>query len=303
MENKKLRMPCLVAGCLIICILFILFFKLYKNLWFSPQPEQMYPIDRQVSYSFTIKNTTNRVIEKAEFWAYAPVKQTATQVCRKIKSSHEYDLITDSLGNQILHYIFNLIPPYGSKIITITADLKLSNKSNKIKTGDPKSFLKPEKYIEINHPDIIKAAEKLKTADTLEIVRKTFEWVSRNMVYSGYSGKSRGALYALKHKKGDCTEYMYLFAALCRANNIPARCVGGYICPGNSILKPSGFHNWAEIFHDGVWKNVDPQKKVFMENQSHYISTQIVDDFSEDSTKGFHRFRFKGRGLRVKMNG
>jgi hypothetical protein len=38
-----------------------------------------YSILRQIQYSFTLQNKTNRLLEKAEFWTYAPVKQTATQ--------------------------------------------------------------------------------------------------------------------------------------------------------------------------------------------------------------------------------
>jgi hypothetical protein len=279
----------------------ILFFIVGKRDSALPKQKQTYPISRQISYSFTIKNTTNRVIENAEFWCFAPVKKTATQVCRTITSSHGYNLVTDSFGNQILHYTLDLMPPYGSKIITVTANLNLSDSFNTIDAGDLKLFLKPRKYMETDHPDIIRTAEKFTTPDTLETARKAFDWIAGNLKYAGYISRDRGALYALKNKKGDCTESMYLFAAFCRVNNIPARCMGGYTCRENAILKPSGLHNWAEMFHGGTWKLVDPQKKAFMKNLSHYIATRIIDESLDK--KRFQRFRFKGQGLRVKMNG
>ena len=111
----------------------------------------------------------------------------------------------------------------------------------------------------------------------------------------------RGALYALKYKKGDCTEYMHLFAALCRVNNIPARGIGGYICRGNCILKPSGYHNWAEFYDAGTWYSVDPQNKVFMKNSSDYIAMRIIGDTTGNPMGTYHRFRFKGEGLAVRM--
>ena len=46
--------------------------------------------------------------------------------------------------------------------------------------------------------------------------RPIFQWVSQNVKDDGYSAKDRGALYALTNRKGDCTEFMYLFVALCR---------------------------------------------------------------------------------------
>lgn len=265
--------------------------------------ENTYPIDRQINYSFTLKNKSSKAIKNAEFWTYAPVKQTSTQICETIKSSHGYEMILDDYGNQILYYVFDVIPPYGSKIITITANVKLSENSNLIVANDTSLYLKPEKHIESDNPIIVKTAEKFKNPDILKTIKKTFEWVSVSIKYAGYISRDRGALYAMKNKKGDCTEYMYLFAALCRANQIPAKCVGGYICQGNSILKPSAYHNWVEVFNKGRWKIADPQKKVFFENQSHYISMRIIGKVKENYMRNFHRFRFHGKGLTVQMNG
>lgn|GEM_PF-6200965 len=69
--------------------------------------ESAYTIPRQIQYSFTLQNKTAQVIENAEFWTYAPVKQTAHQRCDQIKSSHPYRLTNDSLA--IRFYILLLI--------------------------------------------------------------------------------------------------------------------------------------------------------------------------------------------------
>jgi len=135
----------------------------------------------------------------------------------------------------------------------------------------------------------------LKTAENI------FNWVANNVKYSGYLSNDRGALYALSHKKGDCTEYMYLFTALCRASKIPARCIGGYICRKNSVLRPNGYHNWSEFYQDSTWRVVDPQNKNFMKDPSHYIAMKVFGSSSESSMGGYHRFRFKGDGLKVRM--
>jgi hypothetical protein len=46
------------------------------------------------------------LLKQAEFWTYGPVKQTATQRCVNLEASHEYQLIRDNLGNQILYFTF-----------------------------------------------------------------------------------------------------------------------------------------------------------------------------------------------------
>lgn len=106
----------------------------------------------------------------------------------------------------------------------------------------------------------------------------------------------------MRNKQGDCTEFMYLFAALCRGNGIPSRGMGGYICRENTILRPNDYHDWAEFYEDGAWNIADPQKNVFMQNQFHYIAMRIVGESSINPMEEFRRFRFEGDGLIVKMN-
>ena len=261
-----------------------------------------YSIPRKIQYSFTVQNTTNHLLKKAELWTYAPVKQTATQRCVSIQASHPYQQITDNLGNQILHFSFKNLPPYSTKIITIKANLNVSDISNPIDESNKEIYLQPEKYLESDNPEIILAAKKLTSSDPLKTAQNTFRWVSEHIKYTGYLSKNLGALYALKHKKGDCTEFMYLFAAICRANRIPSRCIGGYVVKNDSILKPNGYHNWAEFYEDGEWKISDPQNKVFMQNLSHYIAFNMINRESKDPMDEFSRFRFMGDGLKVKMN-
>jgi len=95
---------------------------------------------------------------------------------------------------------------------------------------------------------------------------------------------------------------MHLFVALCRANKIPARCIGGYVRRENATLKPADYHNWAEFYQDGAWRIADPQRKLFMRNQSHYVAMQVIAESSENPMGNYHRFRFSGNGLKVIMN-
>jgi transglutaminase-like putative cysteine protease len=271
----------------------------------SSRPEAFYPIKRVVQYGYTLQNETNRLLEKAEFWTYAPVKQTATQRCENLEGSHPYELITDDLGNQILHFTLANLPPHGARIVMIKAELSLSETPRKPFPQQADGFLQPEKYIEADHPEILQLARKLKAPKTETTVRNIFDYVAGNIRYTGYVRNDQGALYALRKKQGDCTEYMYLFTALCRANQIPARGLGGYVCKGDAVLKASDYHNWAEFYQDGIWRLADPQKKVFMQNPSQYIAMRVIADATDEAKNPmgtFHRFRFVGDGLKVRMN-
>ena len=69
---------------------------------------------------------------------------------------------------------------------------------------------------------------------------------------------------------------MDLSVALCRANGIPARRIGGYICPESAVLKARDYHNWGEFYEGGTWQLADPQNNVLMQNQDDYIAMRII---------------------------
>ena len=261
-----------------------------------------YSIPKQIQYSFTLQNKSNHVIKQAELWAFAPVKQTARQQCQKIQSNHAYELLTDDSGNQVLHFTFENIAPFDTRVVTIKANLLVSATANPIPSIPLSRDLKPQKYIESDHPAINRLAHKLQAADASRTIEEIYRWVAGNVRYGGYAGRDRGALYALEHKKGDCTEYANLFVALCRANGIAARPIGGYVCSHSCVLKSRDYHNWSEFYEDGTWKLADPQSRVPTKNETDYIAMRIIHKPEDDPIGLYNRFRFKGAGLEVKMN-
>ncbi len=297
---KKARFGIII--CVFVLCLGCLFVIVKYANWFG-LPEPSYPISRHIEYSFTIQNKTNRLVRDAEFWTYAPLRQTSSQQCNHVEASHSFEVIFDSLGNQILHFKFHSFPPYATKIITIKADVMLSDTPNRVFLKDPDKHLGAQEFCETEDSEIIEVASNLAESGVMKTAENVLEWVGENVQYAGYLRQARGALYALKNEKGDCTEFMYLFAALCRASDIPTRCIGGYIVKQNAVLKARGFHNWAEFYEKGSWRLADPQHRVFAKNQSQYIGMTIIGD-SEDSPMGNNnRFRLAGDGLTAKMNG
>ena len=286
---------------IIVCYLFLASSAL-SNPGIEALPPRTCTNTVKIIWSFTIENKTSRAVQNAEFKTFGPVKETVTQICRRIISSHPYEIITDSLGNQVLVYSFDEIAPYASKIISIMAELGISGSPKPEACRNMSFWLGPDPYVESDDLRIIKQAKALKQQDSVQTIHSIFKWVSGNLKYTGYISRPRGALYALTHKKGDCTEFMHLFVALCRANHIPARAMAGYICPGNNRLRPSGYHNWAEV-HDGkTWQIADPQRGVLFSPSSGYIAMQIFGENPDALEYTFERFVVKGDGLSVTMN-
>ena len=256
----------------------------------------------RIQYGFTLENTTNRMIEKGELWTYAPLPQTATQSCGTVDASHPYRLLRDDLGNRILHFTLRDLPPFSVTIITIKADLVFTDTPYPVAVETPQHYLKPEPFVESDDPQILQLARQLRGKDSMQTARHLFRWVAGNIRYAGYLREERGALYALRKREGDCTEYTDLFVALCRAGGIPARGIGGYPCGSDALLKPNTYHNWAEFFQDGAWHIADPQRKVFLTDSSPYVAMRVTGESRESPMENFSRFRFGGEGLKVRMN-
>lgn len=266
--------------------------------------DSSYSIPRKVQMNFTLKNLKGEALKDVEFWTYVPVNQTSTQKVVKIDTTHQHKLQKDEIGNQVMFFNFSVMPPYAVKTVNIEVELMLSESSKKISNSNLRKYLRPEKYCESDDPAIISLADKLKNANQEKSAKNIYRWISKNIVYTGYTKNTRGARYALDNKKGDCTEYACLFTALCRACEIPARTVGGFVCSGDSVLKPREYHNWAEFYDDNSWKLSDPQKKVFSDNQSDYIVLKILDEsgkYNQGKNRGL--FGCSNDGVELKMNG
>ena len=233
---------------------------------------------RRIRYRFTISNRSGNLIEDAVFRAFAPVGRTAAQQCGDIEASHAFKIRRDDPGNQILEFHLDRIPPHGNRVVTVTATVDLYAEPVKSASSEADAFLNPEKNIPSNHPSITEKAGDLKKDDSEQTIVSFFEWISRNIVYERNNGPSRGALYALENHKGDCTEYADLFTALCRAVRIPARSMGGYICSQDKVVKPLDYHNWSEVYINGAWRIVDPQRNIFKPDRPEYIATRIVHE-------------------------
>jgi transglutaminase-like putative cysteine protease len=150
-----------------------------------------------------------------------------------------------------------------------------------------KDFLKEEKYVEKEHPQIQQIAKSIKGQTETEIVENVYDYVIENMEYVVQGEKDLGAVTAVQQKKGDCSEYSDLFVAICRAKDIPARVATGYTVRFDDV---SPKHHWVEIYlkkygwvpFDPSWGDVENimfRSKVFDRLKTVYIYlTHIRND-------------------------
>jgi transglutaminase-like putative cysteine protease len=88
--------------------------------------------------------------------------------------------------------------------------------------------------------------------DQAEAIRA---WIQHQIEYkSGTSDASTSALDTAQQRVGVCRDFAHLGIALCRAINLPARMVVGYL----HQLEPMDLHAWFEAYLNQRWYTFDP---------------------------------------------
>ncbi len=305
-KAKQLRAPTmrktvfLLAG--VVLLAGMVWIALQPSSRETGQGDRAYPVARTVQYSFNVQNKTTRLVERTDFWTYAPVSETSFQRCEKISASHAYQVYEDSHGNQVLHFELENLAPYETRVLRIRAELGMATDPNPLPFTQHDVFLGPAPFIELGEPEIQQVAHRLGHPVKVDAARKAFDWGVRNIAQEGYVEEDRGALYAVRSRRGDCTEFAYLYSALCRLNSVPARVIGGYLHGNDGILKPADYHNWVEIYVNGAWRIVDPQNGIFMEREPEYIAFVIITGDQVGPLANSHRFAYSGGKIRITMN-
>lgn len=143
-----------------------------------------------------------------------------------------------------------------------------------------KKYVELEELIESNNSTIISLAHNLtNNVDSWhEKALRIYDFVYHHIHYEKQD-EERGALWALENGAGDCSEYSYLFVALCRAVGIPARIQAGFAFHRTSETLEDG-HMWAEYYLENYgWVPVDVTWRLFdVIDDKHFSSIQSVPE-------------------------
>lgn len=148
-----------------------------------------------------------------------------------------------------------------------------------------KPYVLPSPGVESDHPKILELAKKLAGQDTNPVV------ITRRLLSFVYSKLEKrpllslpSAIGALEAMAGDCTEHALLLAALLRANNIPARAVGGITLQEGRFF----YHAWNEAYL-GNWISLDAALNQMPCDATH-IKLFYFDELLDGTTEAFKSF-------------
>lgn len=252
---------------------------------------------RRLRWSLTLENPQATRLSGVKLWTYVPTEITSVQAVRSLNVSETFQRLSDSAGNRLIQITFSEIPPFANRAVSFDVLLELTLAESPLVLIAPDRWLNPEPYVESDDFEISSLAMQLKRESKSQTVREIYDWVRQNIKYAGYIAEDLGARYAMRARKGDCSEYAYLVAALSRAAGIPARAVGGYVVDRDEVLRPTEYHNWAEVYYDGTWHCVDAQKQCYRSSGGRYVVFEIISSATQSPMNGAHRAVSEGGAL------
>ena len=252
------------------------------------------PVVRNLRFTLTVENPIAQRLHNARIWLYMPVKHGATQTLGALNVSMPHNVIEDALGNTIVELVWDSFAAYATRIVNLNAQVRMFPEPLAQALPSPGIFLADEPFVEVNAPGVQVLAKELQRQEALATANAIYGWLVSNLHYAGFIADDLGASYALKNRRGDCTEYAYLAVALARANKIPARVLGGYVTNRDAAPRATDYHNWAELYIDGTWRLLDAQKENFLTKSEQYVAFRIISSKVENALGTAHRFKASG---------
>ncbi len=126
-------------------------------------------------------------------------------------------------------------------------------------------FLLPSRYCEVDLLSNTAAELFGHLAPGWGRVQAVLDWVNQRVTFGyGYARPTKTALDVYTERVGVCRDFQHLSIAFCRALNIPARYVTGYLGDIGVPLSPSpmDFSAWFEVYLEGRWWTCDARHNI-----------------------------------------
>jgi hypothetical protein len=224
-----------------------------------------------LKHTIRISNPTLNRVSSGEMYVPIIDNQTARHYVFPFNISSSvgpYSIVKDSLGN--VYASWKNVATEGKRSIMAEIDYRIVSldisyiiNSSLVTDYDKSSelytkYTTPEEFIQSDDSRIIRQAQNLTSGQntTDQKVSKIYNFVTKHIRYE-VEDYERGALWALENGTGDCSEYSFLFIALCRAAGIPARTQTGFAFHSTSETTEDG-HMWSEYYLENYgWVPVD----------------------------------------------
>ena len=258
-----------------------------ENLWNADyQTDQIYKIkihdeatfsrweekEEIMEYTNQVRNYGPGVVKDLDVYLAVPENLPNQELLSEIEYFPQpTDFLTDKWGQKVAHYRFEDLGAtkfvsVGMKVKTRLFNVRYFIFPEKMGTlkDIPKEikdrFLADDTKYSINDPFIQQSTRQAIGDETNPywIARKIFNYVIDRVEYERVGGWNI-APTVLKRGTGSCSEYTFVYIAMCRAAGLPARYVGSVVIRGDDASDDDVFHRWVEVYLPNYgWIPVDP---------------------------------------------
>ncbi len=240
----------------------------------------------QINYIHEITNFGPGEVLTADVYIAIPVSR-ANQDITKIEYKTKYtDIVSDASGQASAHYHFENIQAGDHREGQMITSAKIYETRyfifpDKVGAIDEMPEDVKDKYLgnnekyQFDHPTIQKALKEAigNEKNPYWITRNIYQYLLKHMFYEMVGGWNT-APAVLERGNGSCSEYTFVYIAMCRAARIPTRYVGSVVIRGDDVSFDDVFHRWVEVYLPNYgWIPVDPSggDKDWPRDQANYF--------------------------------
>ncbi|MCP4541531.1 MAG: transglutaminase domain-containing protein [Chloroflexi bacterium] len=213
----------------------------------------------RLTHDFLFTNSGPSDVTRLDIYIAIPPNRD-NQSVSNLTFSAPYTLLTDRYGQSIAYFQFGTIS--SGQYITVSWEGDVEIKAmdydidssrvaglDQISPDIVSSYTTAESMYRLDSQIIQDAAQVAANGATNPywIARNVHDFVAKRLTYlNDHRWDDAETVYLQQH--GSCSEYTILFIALCRANGLPARYVGGTRHRQQGIYVDTVYHRWAEVY-------------------------------------------------------
>jgi transglutaminase-like putative cysteine protease/sugar lactone lactonase YvrE len=229
---------------------------------------------QRVEFTHQLRNLGPGVVASAEIFMAVPGDGPSQRLEGKpVFAPRPRRVVADQWGQRVAHFQFRNLEAGKFATVTMTASATLYDVQHRIyphlvkglgavPAAIRRQYLKDDAKYATGHRVIRRAVSKAVGGERNPywIARKIYRHIHKRMHYE-LSGGWNVAPRVLRRGSGSCSEYSFVFIAMCRAAGVPARYAGSLVVRKDDASFDDVFHRWVEVYLPGYgWVPVDPSR-------------------------------------------
>ncbi len=244
------------------------------------------PSRSHFKYMHNIRNYGPGKILTAEVNIAVPTNRVNQEITSTISCSPKAKLVTDNWGQKTYLFTYKNIAPseYRESVMQLdytSYDVQWflypdqCGNLSEIPEAISKKYLSDNAKYDIHNRVITKAVTEAvgNEKNSYWVMRNVFNYLISHLYYKRVGGWNTAST-VLARGNGSCSEYSFVFIAMCRAAGLPARYVGAVAQRGDKRSIDDVFHRWVEVYLPNYgWIPIDPSggDQKYPADQERYI--------------------------------